>query len=247
MNPMHNATHQSADDAARDNDLIRRAVDQTIVTRRSIRQFLPQAVPEQTVLDILDVAARSPSGHNTQAWNVHVLTGRSLRTLSDSILAIIDDPDLVANHRPQFDSYPSQWISPFIDRRRRVGKAMYTLLGIPRGDTAGMRTQLAKNYRFFDAPVGLIFTLPQVMVPGSVLDLGMFMQSVMLAARARDLDTCPQAAFAPFHRLIADQLAFASDQVVICGMSLGHTDPDAIVNRVSTHREPAASFTTLHF
>lgn len=222
------------------------AVDQTIVSRRSVRQYLAREVPRADVLDILEVAARSPSGHNAQAWNVHVLTGQALSRLSDSILAQFDDPDLLANHLPEFDSYPSEWISPYIERRRRLGKDMYTLLGIPRGDAAGMRAQLAKNYRFFDAPVGLIFTLQRIMLPGSVLDLGMFMQSVMLAARARGVDTCPQAAFAPFHRLISKELALPDDQIVICGMSLGYADNDAAVNRVVTHREPAASFTTIH-
>jgi nitroreductase len=228
------------------NDTLRAAIDQTIVSRRSIRQFLPDEVPRQTVLDILDVAARSPSGHNAQAWNVHMLTGKALRDLSDSILAQVDDPELLANNRPEFDSYPTEWISPYIDRRRKVGRDMYTLLGIPRGDAAGMRAQLAQNYRFFGAPVGLIFTLQRIMVPGSVLDLGMFMQSVMLAARARGVDTCPQAAFAPFHRLISTQLSLPADQIVICGMSLGYADNNAAVNKVVTHREPASSFTMIH-
>ncbi|HEY9237739.1 MAG TPA: nitroreductase [Burkholderiaceae bacterium] len=227
-------------------DLQRDLVDRTIASRRSIRQFLPDALAPADVLAILDIAARSPSGHNAQAWNVHVLTGAALRRLGDAILAQLDDPDSLANHRAEFDSYPSEWVSPYIDRRRQVGKDMYTLLGIPRGDAAGMRAQLAKNYRFFDAPVGLIFTLQRIMVPGSVLDLGMFMQSVMLAARARAIDTCPQAAFAPFHRVIAAQLSLADDQVVICGMSMGHADADAAVNQVVTHREPASSFTTFY-
>jgi nitroreductase len=226
--------------------LVRAAVDLTIASRRSIRKFLERAVSRQTVLEILDIAARSPSGHNAQAWNVHVLMGDPLRALSDAILAQLDDPEMPAKHRPEFDSYPAEWISPYIERRRRVGKDMYTLLGIPRGDTAGMRAQLARNYRFFDAPVGLIFTLQRVMVPGSVLDLGMFMQSAMLAARARGIDTCPQAAFAPFHSVIAEQLSLPADQVVICGMSLGHADHAAAVNQVVTHREPASSFTTIH-
>lgn len=222
------------------------AIDRTIAGRRSIRQFLPQDIPQEVVLDILGVAARSPSGHNTQAWNVHVLKGAALHALSDTILGELEDPAFLERHRPEFDSYPTEWVSPYIDRRRQVGKDMYTLLGIPRGDTAGMRSQMAQNYRFFGAPVGMVFTLQRLMVPGSVLDLGMFMQSVMLAARARGLDTCPQAAFAPFHRLISAQLSLPADQIVICGMALGHADDHAAVNRVVTHREAARSFTTLH-
>ena len=221
-------------------------VDRTIASRRSIRQFLPTPVPRDTVLDILDVAARAPSGHNTQAWSVHVVRGDALRGLTARLHAAFDDPDVLETHRPEFDSYPERWVSPFIDRRRRVGKDLYTQLGIARGDRARMQEQLLRNYAFFDAPVGLIFTLPRIMVPGSVLDLGMFMHGVMIAARARGLDTCPQAAFATFQRLIADHLALRDDEVVICGMAFGHADEDAAANRVVTHREPAAAFAVVH-
>jgi nitroreductase len=221
-------------------------VDAAIRSRRSVRQFLPAPIAVATVMEILDVAARSPSGHNTQAWHVHVLTGRSLRAMSARILAEFAQPDALTRLEPEFDSYPSEWVSPYIDRRRKVGKDMYTLLGIERGDKDRMHGQLARNYTFFGAPVGLIFTLQRIMVPGSVMDLGMFLQSIMLAARARGLDTCAQAAFAPFHRSIAAELAIPSDQVVICGMSMGHADEAAAVNRVVTQREPAASFTVVH-
>lgn len=227
-------------------DDTREHVDATIAARRSVRQFLPTPLTSQDVLEILDVAARAPSGHNTQAWQVHVvMEGALQRLIADLRVALDGDADGTL-HRPEFDSYPAQWVSPYVDRRRRVGKDMYTLLGIPRGDQAGMREQLLKNYAFFGAPVGLLFTLPRVMVPGSVLDLGMLMQSVMLAARARGLDTCAQAAFAPYHRVISLCLSLPDDQVVICGMALGHADPRAAVNRVVTHREPAASFAAVH-
>jgi len=224
----------------------REAVDVAIRTRRSVRQFLATPVALDTVMEILDVAARAPSGHNTQAWRVHVLTGASLRTLSDALLALVRDPEAMASLRPEFDAYPAQWVPPYIDRRRQVGKDMYTLLGIPRGDSAGMQAQLARNYAFFGAPIGLIFTVQRVMLPGSAMDLGMFLQSLMLAARVRGLDTCPQAAFSPFHRVIARQLGLDDEQVVLCGMSLGHADPDAAINRLRTPREPAASFTAIH-
>lgn len=224
----------------------RAIVDRTIASRRSIRQFLPTPLAREAVLELLDLAARAPSGHNTQAWKVHVLTGDALHGLTAKLYAAFDDPDVLEKHRPEFDSYPAEWVSPYIDRRRRVGKDLYSQLGIERGDAVRMREQLLKNYAFFDAPVGLIFTLPRVMVPGSVLDLGMFMHGVMIAARARGLDTCPQAAFATFHRIIAEHLAFDEGEVVICGMSLGHADESAAANRVVTHREPAATFAVVH-
>ena len=222
------------------------AVDFAILARRSIRQFLPKPVPTSMVMDILEVAARSPSGHNTQPWKVHVLTGPALRRLSDAILLECRDPLAADKHRPVFDAYPVEWISPFIDRRRQVGKDMYTLLGIPKGDRIRMREQAHKNYAFFGAPVGLLFTLHQIMVPGSVLDLGIFLQSVMLAAKSRGLDTCPQAALANFHEVARAQLALGAEQVLICGMSMGHADPDAPINQVVTHRERASTFTAVH-
>lgn len=221
-------------------------VDAAILSRRSVRQFLPDPISLDMVMEILDLAARSPSGHNTQAWNVHVLTGGTLHSLSTRILQEFVRPDVLSRLKPEFDSYPSEWVSPYIDRRRKVGKDMYTLLGVARGDKEGMQEQLVRNYTFFDAPVGLIFTLQRIMIPGSVMDLGMFLQSIMLAARARGIDTCTQAAFAPFHRLIADELTIPVDQVVICGMSMGRADSAAVVNRVVTHREPATSFTRIH-
>ncbi len=225
-------------------DHARSAVDATLAGRRSVRQFLPTPVPVPLVLEILDVAARAPSGHNTQAWRVHVIIEAALRGLVAHLHEAVSNT--FERPSPVFDSYPAQWVSPYIDRRRRVGKDMYTLLGIPRGDTAGMRVQMLRNYSFFDAPVGLIFTLPRVMMPGSVLDLGMFMQSVMLAARARGLDTCPQAAFAPYHHTIAASLELPGDEAVICGMSLGHADETAPVNSMATSREPASEFARVH-
>lgn len=225
---------------------VQTVVDRTIASRRSIRQFLHTPLSRETVLDILDVAARAPSGHNTQAWKVHVLAGDALRSLTARLYVAFDEPDVLEKHRPEFDSYPSEWVSPYIDRRRRVGKDLYTSLGIARGDQVRMREQLMKNYAFFDAPVGLIFTLPRVMVPGSVLDLGMLMHGVMIAARARGLDTCPQAAFATFQGLIAEHLAFDDDEVVICGMAMGHADVNAAANQVVTHREPVATFAVVH-
>ena len=222
------------------------AVDAAITTRRSLRAFLPTPVPRETIAEILQVASRAPSGTNTQPWKVHVLTGSSKAALSSAIRAAYDDPEQRAAHTEEYAYYPTQWQSPYIERRRKVGWDLYTLLGIAKTDKAGMHAQHRRNYDFFDAPVGFIFTIDRVMQQGSWLDYGMFLQSIMVAARARGLDTCPQAAFTPFHRIIEQQLALDASQMVVCGMSLGHADPDAVANRLRTERAPVAVFAIFH-
>ncbi len=219
-------------------------VDAAITSRRSVRAFATTPVPRQTIEDILAVASHAPSGTNTQPWQVHVLTGVAKDTLSREIRAAYDNPEERAKHKEQYAYYPTEWRSPYIDRRRKVGWDLYTLLGIGKTDKLQMHEQHGRNYAFFDAPVGLIFSIDTVMQQGSWLDYGMFLQNIMVAARARALDTCPQAAFMQFHRIIARQLGLADNQMVVCGMSLGHADPQAVANRLVTEREPVAGFTT---
>ncbi len=222
------------------------AVDAAITSRRSVRAFLPTPVPRETIEAILQVAARAPSGTNIQPWQVHVLTGASLARLSQAILAAHDDPAERAAHTEEYAYYPLEWRSPYIERRRKVGWDLYSLLGIGKADKQRMHAQHGRNYAFFDAPVGLIFTIDRVLQQGSWLDYGMFLQNVMVAARARGLHTCPQAAFTQYHRIIAAELALSPEQMLVCGMSLGHADPAAIENTLITEREPVAGFTTFH-
>jgi nitroreductase len=177
---------------------------------------------------------------------VHVLTGSALQRLSTRILAAYDDPEERALHSEEYAYYPQQWASPYIDRRRKVGWDLYSLLGIAKTDKARMHDQHARNYRFFDAPVGLIFSIDRLMCQGSWLDYGMFLQNIMVAARGRGLDTCPQAAFTQFHRLIAQELGLADSEMVVCGMALGHADPQALENQLVTEREPVAGFARFH-
>ena len=221
------------------------AVDAAIVSRRSIRAFLPTPVAREDIEAILEVAARAPSGTNTQPWRVYVLTGAAKDSLSAAILAAYADPREAQRHTEEYAYYPREWVAPFIDRRRKVGWDLYALLGLTREDKAGMAAQHGRNYRFFDAPVGLIFTIDRVMEQGSWLDYGMFLQNIMVAARGRGLDTCPQAAFTQFHRIIAEQLQLPSNEMVVCGMALGFADPDKIENTLITVREPVSGFT--HF
>ncbi|MEC5404084.1 nitroreductase [Paraburkholderia sp. MPAMCS5] len=219
-----------------------RQVDAALMTRRSVRAFLATPVPRADVEAILEVASRAPSGTNIQPWKVYVVTGESLARLSRALLAAYDHPQRDALYREEYPYYPREWVSPYIDRRRKIGWDLYGLLGIEKGDKARMHEQHAQNYRFFGAPVGLFFTIDRVLERGSWLDYGMFLQAIMTAARGRGLDTCPQAAFTQFHQLIAAQLDLPPGEQLVCGMSLGFADESAPVNALRTEREPVERF-----
>ncbi len=225
---------------------LREAVDFAIASRRSIRAFLPTPVSRETVEEILAVASRAPSGTNTQPWRVHVLTGSARERLSAAILAAHADPAVAARHVEEWDYYPREWVSPYVERRRKVGWDLYGLLGIAKGDRLRMHAQHGRNFAFFDAPVGLVFTIDRVLRQGSFLDYGMFLENVMVAARARGLDTCPQAAFMQWHRIVAERLHLPSSEMVVCGMSLGYADPSRAENSLVTERVPVEGFTTFH-
>ncbi len=218
------------------------AVDAAITSRRSIRAFLDKPVERDEIARILDVAARAPSGTNTQPWKVYVLTGAARARLSNAILAVNADPEQARGHTEEYAYYPREWTSPYIDRRRKVGWDLYSLLGLGRDNKAGMAAQHARNYAFFDAPVGLIFTIDRIMAQGSWLDYGMFLQNIMVAARARGLDTCPQAAFTQYHRIISVELDLPGNEMVVCGMALGWADPARVENTLVTEREPSHGF-----
>ncbi|UUZ76709.1 nitroreductase [Polaromonas sp. P1(28)-13] len=227
-------------------DVLRSTVDWALVTRRATRAFLPTPVSRTDVEAILDVARYCASGVNTQPWHVHVVMGAAKERLTDAIMRVYNDSSRMAKLDEPYDYYPQEWISPYIDRRRKVGWDLYGLLGIHKSDKERMHAQHGGNYRFFGAPVGLMFTIDRRMGRGSLIDYGMFLQSIMVAARARGLDTCPQAAFTPFHRVITEELAIPEQQMFVCGMSLGYADPSRIENSLVTDREAVGNFTTFH-
>jgi len=221
---------------------LRSAVNWAIGSRRSVRAFLPEPVPRSVLENILTTASRAPSGTNIQPWKAYILTGATRNRLSAAILAAYDNPQSDAGHTPEYAYYPRKWMSPYLDRRRKIGWDLYGLLGIGKGDKERMHAQYRRNFCFFDAPVGLIFTIDRILERGSWLDYGMFLQNIMVAARGQGLDTCPQAAFARFHRIIKEELDLPDEEMVVCGMSLGHADPDAMENRLVTEREPLENF-----
>jgi len=223
------------------------SVDAAILSRFSARAYLPKAVERSVLEDILAVSARAPSGTNTQPWKVYVLQGAKRDELVAKTCAAHDamtaNPALAADYAEEYDYYPTKWVSPFIDRRRECGFGLYGVLGIGKGDKDRMHEQHQKNFRFFDAPVGLIFTIDKVMGRGSLLDYGMFLQSIMLAARARGLHTCPQAAWNNFSKIILPHVGAGENEMVVCGMALGYADESALVNTFQTTRLKAQDFT----
>ena len=224
------------------------AVDQAIESRQSTRDFLPTPVARETIEHLLQLAARAPSGTNTQPWKVYVLQGASRDALVEKVCAAGDairaNPALAADYKEAYDYYPEKWVSPFIDRRRENGWGLYGLLGITKGDKDKMHVQQQRNFRFFDAPVGLMFTLDKVMGRGSLVDYGMFMQNLMVAARGHGLSTCPQAAWNGFAKIILPHIGAGPDEMLVCGMSLGYPNESALVNTFRTPRVPVDDFTT---
>ncbi|WP_025858346.1 nitroreductase [Pseudomonas sp. CHM02] len=222
------------------------SVVEALKSRRSVRAFLPDQVNQEVLKTILSQAARAPSGSNIQPWKAHILTGETKAALSQRIKDVQSDPDQDALHTEEFAYYPKHWKSPYIERRRALGWGLYSLLGITRDDKQAMKAQHARNFDFFDAPVGLIFTTDRSMEQGTWLDFGMFVQSVMLLARTFELDTCPQAAFNRYHRLVAEQLSLPDDEIMVCAMSLGYADHSKIENTLASERIPAESFVRFH-
>jgi nitroreductase len=222
------------------------SVDAAILSRYSNRAFLPQPVEKEKIEHILQIAGRAPSGTNTQPWKVYVLQGEKRDKIVHDVCAAHDaiaaNPELTKDYAESYDYYPEKWVSPYIDRRRECGFGLYGVLGIAKGDKAAMHAQQQRNFKFFDAPVGLMFTIDKVMGRGSLLDYGMFLQSLMVAARAQGLHTCPQAAWNGFSKIILPQIGAADNEMLVCGMSLGYADESALVNTFATTRVNARDF-----
>ena len=224
-------------------DDIAHSAAEAITSRHSVRAYLDRAVPRAAIDEILRIAAQAPSGSNIQPWRVHVLTGAALERLrgamKEAFLAS-------APHERAYKYYTEPVFEPYLARQRACGWGLYGTLGIGRGDREKSRAYRATNYQFFGAPVGMVFTIDRRLELGSWLDYGMFLQSIMVAARGFGVDTCPEASIAEFPTIIRAQLGVPDSEMVICGMALGYADPDAVINRFRTEREPVDAFATFH-
>ncbi len=211
---------------------------EAVTSRRSIRAFTGEPVPDDVLRTILQDAARAPSGTNIQPWHITVVQGQSKDDLVDAVQAAFDNGD----NEPDQMYYPSEFVEPYLARRRKIGWDMYGLLGIERGEYDKMAAQARKNFEFFGAPVGLIFSLHETMRNGGWMDLGLYMANVMTLARSHGLSTCPQAAWQEFEKVIHTHLELPADQRVAVGMALGYEDTEAVVNELRTERAPLEEF-----
>jgi len=215
-------------------------VSLAVNTRRSIRAFKSTMPPTGLINEILETAARAPSGTNIQPWNVYVLTGESRHNLCTATCEAFEDPD--AKHDIEVSYYPDKWFEPYLARRRKIGWDLYGLLDIKKGDREKTHAQHKRNYLFFDAPVGIIFTLHRDLATGSWMDYGMFLQNIMLLAREAGLHTCAQAAWSDYHTVVREQLNIDHSEVVVCGMALGYADETAIENQLVSERAQLSEF-----
>ncbi|EJF88616.1 nitroreductase [Bartonella tamiae] len=210
-----------------------------ISQRKSIRAFLLKDVTQETIKKIFEQASRAPSGANIQPWNVIILQGQALKAITTKLHTLS-----LTGVKPmrEYHYYPQKWREPYISRRRKVGWDLYNSLGIQKTDREKIKYQQAKNFLFFGAPIGIIFTMDRDMEIGSWLDLGMFIQTVALAAKGFGLDTCIQAAFSEYHEHISVDLKIPSHRQIICGMALGYAKQNAPENNFSTERVTIEEF-----
>ena len=198
----------------------RSPIDEVIAGRLSCREFSSRRVARSTIEQILRVSRFAPSGANIQPWHVYVLAGAARAEVSAALLhAYMNEPN---EHVSEYQYYATAFPEPYLGRRQEFGRLFYSSLGIAQSDAAARSRQTAKNYAFFGAPVGLIVTIDRRLAMGSWLDLGMFIQNVLLAAVGRGLQSCPQEAFAKFHRILRPLLSIPAEQMVACGISMGH-------------------------
>jgi nitroreductase len=213
-------------------------LDVVMRSRKSVRAFRPDPVPRSQLVEILEMARAAPSNFNSQPWGVYLLTGEAKHALGEAIVQAH-----IATTLPSFSPFPQPTPSDCGARLDDFGRRYYSAPGIDRADMTARARQTGRNFVFFDAPVGLIFTIDASLTKHSWLDCGLFLQNLMLAAHVRGFATCPQVSFVRFQSLIADRLGFAPEELVTCGMSFGYADEQAAVNQLDMPREPLEGFT----
>src|SRR5690606_7886140 len=221
-------------------------VDQAITSRHSVRAFKNTPLDTQTIKDILNIACRAPSGNNIQPWKVYVVTGQKREALIQKVCAaqkeIFSNPENADLYQETFKYYPIKWTSPFIERRRENGWSLYGLLGIQKGEQNKMQQQLLRNYQLFDAPVGLFFTANTILETGSKMDIAMMIQNVMIAGKARGIDSCPPDSLQPFRHVVADVLRIAQEEELGFAIVLGDDEPVQVVNQLRIAGVPLEAF-----
>lgn len=217
-----------------------KTVTEAVLTRKSVRQFLDKPVDKALIEDIILKARRAPSGGNLQPWKVNVIAGE----VRDRLVSTVADKMATnpVGDGSEYNVYPPELKEPYRTRRRVVGNDLYELIGIAKDDRMGKFKQLSKNFAFFDAPVGMIFSIDRQMEPGQFADLGMFMQNIMLLAREAGLSSCAQEAWATWHQTIRDVVGIAQEEMIFCGLAIGYADEEAVINQLQTERASLSEF-----
>lgn len=216
------------------------AVDAVIKSRKSIRAFKKDPVDPKLIEHILAIASRAPSGSNMQPWNVYVLTGEAIKHVTEAVCKAFDSGK---QYKGEYKYYPDKFFEPYLSRRRQMGWSMYGILGIAKGEHEKARLQQRRNYLFFDAPVGLIFTINRGLPSGCFIEYGMFMDNIMLSAKSHGLDTCAQGGWSNYHEILRQVLPIKPEELVLDGMAMGYADKEAAIYKLETEREPVSSFT----
>jgi nitroreductase len=221
---------------------LRDAVNNVMSGRKAVRSFLDKPVEKELVVDILDIARTAPSNSNTQPWRVYAVAGNAKQALSEALSeAHANRPD---EYTACYKHFPDVLGERYLARQNMYATKYYSCLGIERSDLAARAAQTGQNFLFFGAPIGFIFTIENALERGSWLDYGMFLQNVMVAAKARGLDTCPQISFVKYHEILRKHLSIPSTETVVCAMSLGYADVTQQVNSLRLPREPVEAFTS---
>lgn len=207
-------------------------VSEAVKARRSVRRFLDTPVEDEVIRELLEKAARAPSGGNLQPWRVFVITSGTMPKFREHLAS---SP---RQEEPEYPVYPPSLKAPYRDSRFKVGEDMYALLGIPRDDRAGRIGHLMRNFEFFGAPAGLFCFVDRSMGLPQWSDLGMFLQTFMLLAQEAGLDTCPQEAWAMRSEAVRSFVGAEEELMLFCGVAIGHADAEAPVNSLVSDREP---------
>lgn len=218
-------------------------VTEALHRRKSIRAFLDTPVSADTVSKLVATAQRAPSGGNIQPWQVIAVSGTQKDALVKTAMhALIQNPE---GEEGDYPIYPEKLHEPYRSRRYDIGERLYACIDIAREDKAARQQQMLKNFGFFGAPVGLFIVIDRRMGHGQWAHVGMFMQSLALAAVDAGLGTCMQEAWARVRESVRTALGIGPDHVVYCAIALGVPDETAPINQMDSPRAPIEDILTL--
>lgn len=207
------------------------SVSAAVAARKSVRAFLPDPVGDDVLADLAERAARAPSGGNVQPWRVYVVNGSAMQRFREFIAGRTGEP-------PEYDMYPANLWEPYRRNRYALGEAMYATIGIGRDDKPGRLAQFARNADCFGAPAVIFCFIDRGMGAAQWSDLGMYLQTFMLLAQEAGLDTCPQEFWSLYPQSIAEFVKAPLDEMLFCGVSIGHADWDHPINTLESPRMP---------